>query len=406
MTATKTGAIRWGLVVGTIAAAITPVAARATDPVLPPPYAGVYQPRGVDEIGLWHDDDDDEHALAASPLVIRDEKLTAYVKRVLCDTVGDDRCAPIRIYIIREPAFNATMSPNGMMRVLSGLFLRVRNDSELGAVLGHEFGHFESRHTLAAFKGRRSGTDLLAWTAVLASVAPSYGMARSYDDLRYSVYGSIFRHGRDQEREADRLGIAYLNHSHFRPQSASVMWHTVMAEAEASARAKGLKKPNFKTIAFTASHPPEAERAHYLAALAAPDGVGRADGAERYRAALAPWMPVFLDDQIKLNDFGGSDYLIENLAETGWTAPLWLARGDLYRTRGAQRDYANAATFYANAIALDPTLAPAVRGLGLTLVKTGRITEGQDALRRYLALSPTAPDAKLIRMMVPQGTNP
>ena len=114
---------------------------------------------------------------------------------------------------------------------------------------------------------------------------------------------------------------------------------------------------------------------------------------------MAPWLPIFLDDQVKLNDFGGSDYLITTLAGNGWTAPLWLARGDLYRARGNPRDLVNAADFYSNAVALDPALAEAHRGLGLSLMKTGRPTEGQASLRRYLELKPNASDASMIGLL-------
>ena len=377
----------------------------AQESPLPPPYEGVYQPQGVDEIGFWREDDESERALAASPLVIRDAALNSYVKGVLCETVGQDRCNAVRVYILREPTFNASMSPNGTMRVFSGLFLRVRSEAELGAVLGHEFGHFERRHSLAGFRRARSGTDLLAWTSLLVSMAPSYGAASSQRSLEMAVYGQIFRHGRDQEREADRLGVSYLNQGRLRPQAASEVWKTVMTEAESSARSRGLKKPNFKAIAFFASHPPEAERADNLAALAVPDGAARDDGSLRYREALAPFMPQFLDDQIKLNDFGASDFLIENMAESGgWSAPLWFSRGELYRLRGAQRDFVNAADFYARAIALDPSLAEAHRGLGLALFKTGRREEGMTALKEYLNLKPDASDAKMIALMLPQDT--
>lgn len=379
--------------------------ADAAEKVLPPPYAGVYQPHGVDEIGLWHEDDESERELAASPAVIRDETLTSYVRSVLCETVGDDRCRSVRVYIVREPSFNATMSPNGTMRVFSGLFLRVRSEAELGAVLGHEFGHFESRHTLSAFRARRGSSDLLAWSALLTSMAPSYGGMRDYRSLEISVYGSLFRHGRDQERAADRLGIAYLNNSHLRPQAAAQVWVTVMGEAEASAQARGLKRPNFKYIAFTASHPPSGERAAYLADMAEPDAARRDDGGDRYRTALAAWMPVFLSDQIKLNDFGGSDYLIGRLAGDRPSASLWFARGELYRTRGTQRDFVNAAQFYQNAVQIDPTLADAYRGLGLALFKTARSTEGAIALQRYLSMKPNATDADVIRTMIPAGTD-
>ncbi|WP_404333991.1 M48 family metalloprotease [Sphingomonas sp. MMS12-HWE2-04] len=392
---------RWLFAAGLAVAGARPAAAQKA--AVLPPYAGVYQPQGVDEIGLWREDDESERALAASPLVIRDETLTGYIKSVLCAAVGADRCGSVRIYVLREPTFNATMSPNGTMRVFSGLLLRVRNEAELAAVLGHEFGHFERRHSLAKFKAGRRGTDLLAWTGLLASIAPSYNGYRMYRNLEVSVYGSLFRYNRDQEREADRLGLGYLNQSSLPPQAAAMVWQNVMAELQASAAARGLRKPNFNSIAFTASHPPEGERAGYLAELADAEGASRDNGAARYRAALAPWLPLLLEDQIKLNDFGASDYLIQNLASDGWTADLWLARAELYRTRGTQRDFANAVQFYGNATGLDDGLPAAHRGLGLALIKSGRPSEGQAELQRYLQLSPEASDAKMIRLMIPGG---
>lgn len=369
---------------------------------LPPPYQGIYQPQGVDEAGLWREDDENERQLAASPIVINDEELRSYIKRVLCDTVGHDRCDAVRIYVLREPTFNATMSPNGSMRVYSGLLLRVHSEAELGAVLGHEFGHFEKRHGLAAFKAARSSTDILAWGAVLASMSASYQTYRSYRNLELSVYGHFFQYKRNQEREADYLGVGYLNASKFRPQAASQVWQNFMGELEASAQVRGLKKPKFNTIAFTASHPPEAERATYLAEMALPGMADRDDGVARYSKALDGWIPQFLEDQVKLNDFGASEYIIEQLAQDGWTADLWLARGELYRTRGNQRDLTHAAEFYANAVASDPALGAAYRGLGLTLMKVGQQSAATAALRRYLELVPEASDAKMIRLLVPQ----
>lgn len=387
-------------------AGLAAVAADAKPLSQAPPYQGVYQPQGVDEIGIWREDDESERKLASSALVIRDEALTQYLKSVLCDTVGADRCNSVRIYVMREPSFNATMSPNGTMRIFSGLFLRVQSEAELGAVLGHEFGHFEMRHSLGKFKSARSGSDLLAWSAVLASMSPSYDARRTYQNLELSVYGNLFRYGRDQEREADLLGVGYLNGSALRPQAAAAVWENIMGELESSANVRGLRKPNFHSIAFTASHPPSGERAAYLSELAAANGDGRADGASRYRAALAPWLPIFLEDQIKLNDFGASEFIIANLAREGWTAGLWLARGELYRTRGHQRDLVSAAEFYEKALEQDGNLSPAYRGLGLSLMKLGRRDEAIGPLRKYLELSPAASDAKMIKLMVPEGTPP
>ena len=367
-----------------------------------PPYVGAYQPQGVDEIGLWREEDEQERLLAASDIVIRDPELNEYVKRVLCDTVGNDRCNATRIYILRIPAFNATMAPNGTMRIFSGLLLRVRNEAELGAVLGHEFGHFEQRHSLAGFKNRRTGTDVIEWASVLAGFSNNQLTWNSFQDVKLAVLGAMYRFDREQERAADRLGIAYLNNSRFRPQAAAEIWASAIREAAASASVKGLKKPNFNQIAFTASHPPHGERAGYLAELALPDAAGRDDGAESYRAALATWLPLFLDDQVKLNDFGATDYIINSIAsEHGWTAALLRARGDLYRTRGYPRDLIAAAEFYGQAVGLDPGQAEAHRGLGLVRLKLGHDIEGGQSLKTYLTLKPEAADAKLIAMLIP-----
>lgn len=371
----------------------------------PPPYEGIYQPRGVDEIGFWREDDESERRLTASPQVIRDEKLTDYLKGVLCNAVGADRCSSARVYVLREPTFNATMSPNGTMRIFSGLLLRMRSEAELAYVLAHEFGHFERRHSLERFKATRRGTDILAWGQLLASMSPSYDTRRTYQSLEISIYGSLFRYGRDHERESDLLGLGYLNKSSLRPQAASEVWQNVIGEIEASTTSRGLKKPRFDAVAFTASHPPEGERAGYLNVLAEPTGAERDDGALRYREALSAWLPIFLEDQIKLNDFGGSEYIIANLAQTGWTSGLWLARAELYRTRGNQRDLVNAVQFYSNAIELDANLADAHRGLGLSLLKTGSQSQGQAALTKYLALKPEADDAKMITLMLPKETS-
>src|SRR5437868_4723730 len=134
-----------------------------------PTYTQGYEPRTVDERGMWMEADERERKLRDSPLLIRDEDLNRYVKSILCRTVGEDRCKGVRIYVLEIPAFNATMAPNGAMTIWSGLLLRVHNEAELGAILGHEFGHFELRHQLAAFKHSRSSTDVLAWLSVLGS---------------------------------------------------------------------------------------------------------------------------------------------------------------------------------------------------------------------------------------------
>ena len=376
-------------------------ASQADAPLTIPPYEGVYQPNGVDEIGLWRDNDEDERKLGDSSVIIRDEALISYLKEVLCRTVGPERCGSVRIYVIKEPVFNATMSPNGTMRVFTGLLLRCRNEAELAAVLGHEFGHFEMRHSLNGFKKRRTASDILSWATVLAATASTYTGGNTYRDLRYSVYGDLHRYNRNQEREADRMGVAFLNRSDLRPQAASMVWVNQMAEITVSSQIQGYSKPQFDRIAYTASHPPHLERAATLAALALPEANDRDDGHARYRSSINPRLAELLEDQIKLNDFGGSEYIINSWAKDGWTSTLWHARGELFRLRGNPRDHVNAIDFYREAITLEPAKAESHRGLGLSLMKTGKVSEANIAFARYLEIRPEARDANMIRMLLP-----
>ncbi|HEX7751723.1 MAG TPA: peptidase M48, partial [Novosphingobium sp.] len=96
-----------------------------------PPYAGAYEPQGVDERGLWMQADEEERVLRDTALVDRDPAINAYLRSVLCRTIGFDRCQSVRIYLIKESTFNASMTPNGTMRVHTGLLARIQSEAEL-----------------------------------------------------------------------------------------------------------------------------------------------------------------------------------------------------------------------------------------------------------------------------------
>lgn len=366
-----------------------------------PTWRGVYQPAGTDEQGLWMEADEDERTLRDSRLVIADEALNGYLRGVLCRTVGEERCGAVRIYVVRVPFFNASMAPNGTMRVYSGLLLRVRNEAELASILGHEFAHFELRHTLEGYKRARTGSDIVAWTAVLGALATRYGGGRSNPgETRDAVLGTLAHFSRQNERAADLLGFAYMTKARYRPSAAADVWRGLMNEADSSAAARGRRSGRYDSVAFFASHPTDLERADTLSLLANRVPGGEYDGSDALAQALAPWRAHFLEDQLTLGDFGGTEFLLERLAGENWTAPLLFARAELYRNRGNPRDLVASAGFYREALAKDPSLAAADRGLGLSLLRTGQTTDGKAALSRYLAAAPGASDAAMLRSMV------
>ena len=122
-------------------------------------------------------------------------------------------------------------------------------------------------------------------------------------------------------------------------------------------------------------------------------------GEDSHRAVLSSWWPQLIDDQIKLDDFGVTEFLLRGIARDRWTAGLFYGRGELYRARAKAEDFPKAAAYYRQAIAADPSFAASWRGLGLALLRGGDKSGGRKALRQYLEKSPSAPDRAMIAAM-------
>ena len=129
-------------------------------------------------------------------------------------------------------------------------------------------------------------------------------------------------------------------------------------------------------------------------------GGGSNRGRESYLKAIGPHRKMLLEDQVKLNDPGGSLYIIRNLAKDGWNGLLRFYEGEVWRLRDEPGDNVIAAQSYAAAVAFPDAPPEAWRAHGYSLLRSGRREEGRVALNRYLALAPNAPDAPIVRQTV------
>lgn len=358
-------------------------------PLESPLFEANYKPKDAIEQGLWLEMDEVERQIRASKFLIDDPELNAYVKDVLCRAVGRQKCGAARIYLLRTPQFNAAMAPNGMMLVWSGLLLRARNEAELAAVLSHEFVHFEQQHSLKSFYDIKAKSDAMAWLGfVPGGVIAQFGLM-----------GSAMRFNREMEKQADMAALDYLSAGGYDPMAPSKIWEQMLGEMAVQAKENKAASMAQEANDFFSSHPNTRDRMEYLRAAAKRKPPSNDNGADRYRAAIASWWPRLIDDQVKLNDFATSEFLLESLAHGNWSADLLYARGELYRARGKEGDLAKAEGFYRQSLAKDPLLAASSRSLGMLLLRQGKSTEGRKILRKYLEIAPSSGDRPMIEAM-------
>lgn len=148
-------------------------------------------------------------------------ELRQYVRDVgmrLVATVGQDDPAmsslPWEFVLLDSDVVNAFALPGGKVFMSRGLAQRMTNEAQLAGVLGHEIGHVTAQHTSERF-GDAKGTSLVA-----GAVSVLFGATLGVDVSGFAeqVAGiTLASYGRDQENEADALGMRYMVRAGYDP---------------------------------------------------------------------------------------------------------------------------------------------------------------------------------------------
>lgn len=367
-----------------------------------------FRPTDADEKGIWQLMDRVEEEVAGTNLLLKDDGVNVYV-RDLIGRVGGPAAKDMRIYVVRIPDFNAVMFPSGFSVIFSGLLLRMRNEAQLAGVVAHESGHFLRRHMIRQWRDQRRKSDILSIGSMLAGVTGAGAGVYLGDYVQLAQLGTIlsmFQYSRALEAEADAMGARLIADAGYDPMEMSATWSQLIAELDQSARYR--RKRRDRGYGLFDTHPAAESRMADLKASAAELRVPGRDyktGRSRYLEVIAPIREMMLQDQVKLNDPGASQYVIETLAQDGWNGLLRFYEGEVWRLRNrdSEGDWARAAQSYAIAVAYPDAPAEAWRWHGVALLKQGRKAEGQAALSRYLAMKPDAPDAPFVRQMAAGG---
>ncbi len=336
----------------------------------------------TDEGGLWGLMDREEQRLRRSPLTIKEPALQAYLGGLVA-RLSDTHSPDIRVHAVRMPHFNALMAPNGMMLLWSGLLLRVENEAQLAAVVGHELGHYLERHQLEQMRAARDHAFAAQLIGLIGGVGSVVG--------RIGVLASMLAFSREHESRADRLGMRLMQNAGYEGREAAAVWDNLLAEL----RVTGGKEAGQRGDLFE-THPTTAGRRDELLQLAGDRG--GEDGAARYRQAIAPLRFGWLQDEVKRGQYEESLVLFDRmLARDAADAEARYARGEVYRLRDDGGDSERALADLQLAAAAPQPPAEAFRALGLVHRQRNDPVRAGEAFQNYLARAPQAPDAGLVR---------
>ncbi len=333
-----------------------------------------------EEGGLWSLMDREETKLRRSPFALPDAKLKAYVQDVACRLAGA-HCADVRVHLVRTPLFNASMAPNGMMQVWTGLMLRVDNEAQLAAVLGHEIGHYLQRHSVERLRDAKS-------RSAFGQFIGMFGLVGAIGQV--GMLAGMFAYGREHEREADAIGVALMRKAGYDAAEASRVWQNLRLEQKERPDG-GYANPLFAT------HPPAEERMQALAELAqaAPGGVANETA---WREHVKPYLHDWLAEEVKRGQHEESIALFtRQLARSPEAAEYLWARGEVLRLRAVGGDLDLALADYLNAVSVGGAPAETHRGLGFIYRARGNAAEAKASFQRYLEAAPQAPDFAMIK---------
>jgi beta-barrel assembly-enhancing protease len=181
---------------------------------------------------------------------ITDPVVTEYVNRVGQNLVrNSDARVPFTIKVIDSDVVNAFALPGGFFYVNSGLILHADEESELAGVMAHEIAHVCARH--GTKQATKSDITQLAMIPAMIFIPYTWAGYAIYQGMNFLIPMTFLKFTRDEEREADYLGLQYMYKAGYDPNSFVAFFEKVEALEK--------KQPGTIPKVFS-THPPTPDR--------------------------------------------------------------------------------------------------------------------------------------------------
>ncbi len=148
--------------------------------------------------------------------------------------LGDQYNFAWQFALIKDKNINAWCMPGGKVAVFSGILPVTANESGLAAVMGHEIAHAIAKHS-----AERASQMALAQGGGSLIGAASSGQSQAAQTVINQLYGiggqlAILNYSRNQESEADRMGLIFMAMAGYNPNEAVNFWTRMMNAKEGS----------------------------------------------------------------------------------------------------------------------------------------------------------------------------
>jgi predicted Zn-dependent protease len=125
---------------------------------------------------------------------------------------------PYQFYVVNATYVNAYAFPGGTIACTRGILLSLENEAELAALIGHELGHVNARHTAEIMSKNKLTSALVGGVGmIVGSYNANYGGIAA----QLGMLGSgalLASYSRDNERQADDLGMKYMVKGGYSPE--------------------------------------------------------------------------------------------------------------------------------------------------------------------------------------------
>lgn len=212
--------------------------------------------------------------IAASMGVYPDEALQTYLSEIglKMARVSERPDLPWQFQVVDDPVVNAFAVPGGFIYFTRGILAHMDSEAELASVMGHEIGHVTARHSVRQIsKQQLAGIAIGVGTVLLPPEMRGLGQVASQ-----SAQLLFLKFGRDDETQADGLGLRYMNGQGYQPYEMVEMFRT-LGRVSAAAGGAG------RVPEWMSTHPDPANRERAIEGAIRAQGLGTGDvGRDRF----------------------------------------------------------------------------------------------------------------------------